>query len=388
MKDKVVLYGLSFGVQFIVTIAVTLLTVHYYPHKSAVTLFYNLNIVTFLTTFISLGIPQALIRYQYIETINKRDLNQTVALTSLVSTILAVVITSIIGGYETIFLVLLLPFTVAQYYLRSIEDFKKFIGLYLGRLVLIIIGSLVIFFSKSHDVLLWYVVVGLSYIIGVWFHPSIKGFKINLKLLKSILEYSIPLQLYSFLLQGVFLIGQIVLEKYGAKSSFEEYVITWRLIQILQAISALVFFFYPQFYFKNIEKNRAFVIKAQNLIIFGLIVISIIILIAKPLLDLIFKYHFNYKVLIVLLISEIVRLSAGIINTKFSFYMKNRVLLYTLSISVICMFFSWLILFLYHHVLTSLDISLGLLSCFGIYFISTYVMSLRFGNVNPALIKN
>jgi len=382
MKSKIALYITSFGVQFFLTLAVSIVTVRYYAPTVAVEMFYNLNVITFLSLFISLGIPQALIRYQYLPDINKVTLNQMIGCFGIITTLLTVVVSFIITGQKSVLLVLILPFTISQYYLRSIENFRKFIWLNLGRLLLILVGSLFVYFFNTKDDLYWYLVVGGSYAIGIIYYPKISSFTWDNELFKELLKYSVPLQLYTFLLQGVFLLGQTVLNKFGIKTDFQEYVMTWRVIQIIQGVSALVFFFFPQFYFKNIEKNKATVLKYQKLIIIGLIGISLCLIAAKPLLDIVLKYNFSYVLLAILLCAETLRLSAGILNTKYSYYMKNRYLLWMLFFSIMVMLLFWTGIYFRYHLLTAINVSVGLLLCFFTYFITTYVKLKTIGD-NP-----
>ncbi|WP_448105364.1 hypothetical protein [Pedobacter panaciterrae] len=380
MKSKIALYITSFGVQFFLTLAVSIVTVRYYAPTVAVEMFYNLNVVTFLSLFISLGIPQALIRYQYLPDINKVTLNQMIGCFGIITTLLTIAVSFIITGQKSVLLVLILPFTISQYYLRSIENFRKFIWLNLGRLLLILVGSLFVYFFNTKDDLYWYLVVGGSYAIGIIYYPKISSFTWDKELFKELLKYSVPLQLYTFLLQGVFLLGQTVLNKFGIKTDFQEYVMTWRVIQIIQGVSALVFFFFPQFYFKNIEKNKATVLKYQKLIIIGLIGISLCLIAAKPLLDIVLKYNFSYVLLAILLCAETLRLSAGILNTKYSYYMKNRYLLWMLFFSIMVMLLFWAGIYFRYHLLTAINVSVGLLLCFFTYFITTYVKLKTIGN--------
>lgn len=373
MKSKIALYITSFGVQFFLTLAVSIITVRYYAPTVAVEMFYNLNVVTFLSLFISLGIPQALIRYQYLPDINKPTLNQMIGCFGIITTLLTIAVSFIITGQKSALLALILPFTISQYYLRSIENFRKFIWLNLGRLLLILVGSLFVYFFNTKNDLYWYLVVGGSYVIGIIYYPKISSFIWDKELFKGLLKYSVPLQLYTFLLQGVFLLGQTVLNKFGIKIDFQEYVMTWRVIQIIQGVSALVFFFFPQFYFKNIEKNKATVLKYQKLIIIGLIGISLCLIAAKPLLDIVLKYNFSYMLLAILLCAETLRLSAGILNTKFSYYMKNRYLLWMLFFSIMVMLLFWAGIYFRYHLLTAINVSVGLLLCFFTYFATTYV---------------
>lgn len=371
MKNKLLLYGLSFGSQFIVTILISLFTIHYYKAGGSVKLFYDLNTVTFIATILTLGIPQALIRFQLIGEVDKNDLNTTVTISCIFTTVVCIFVSWLIGGFNSIFLTLLIPFTFAQYYLRSLEKYKEFIFLYVFRLIIIIIAAGILYYFRNIDPIYWYLIVGGSYCVSFIFQPPMIQGSFNWQLFKKLLRYSIPLQLYSFLLQGIFLFAQFSLEKFGNHVDFQEYVITWRMIQILQAISALIFFFYPQYYFNYIEKRPKTVIRTQNLIIGVLFGVSLGILAFKPFLDYLFKFQFSYLYIGILLCSELFRLAAGIMNTKYSYHMNNRFLLITL---VLCVIIISILAFLKYNFigpLRMIDVSLLLLICFFAYFLIT-----------------
>lgn len=378
MKNKILLYGLSFGIQFFITVVISALTIRYYSSNTAANLFYQLNIVTYLTTLFSLGVPQALLRFQYLKTINSNDLKHVFSIIGIASTIGLAIFCIFLLEFNSVFLIFLVPFTFSQYYLRSIEDLNSFIKLFLLRFLIVFGGAALIFFTHAYNEFWWYLTLGLSFSVGILFYPYSKELNINRITLSSLLKYSVPLQLYSFLLQGVFLFGQILLEKFGEPNEFEKYVITWRVIQILQALGAMIFFFYPQFYFKNLNINKKRVLKVRNFIFIFLILSGVGLLLFKPIIDVLFGIQFQYHLLSVLVLSEVIRLATGINNTKFSFFLKNKYLLYSLLVSV---FFSCLILFIIIFIncfsLSSINVAYAILFCFTVYFLTSWILKRR-----------
>lgn len=373
------LYVCSFGLQFIISLLITLVTPKLFSSQQSSIMFYDLNIAKVGTALLALGLPQASIRFRYLEGVDQRLLTKIYSSLALLLMLFTLTLFYSFGGFPFFLLSFNIFFIFTQYHLRSVEKFSSFFVLFLSRFLILTLTTLfAVYFNFQYTSNLWYIIMAISFLVAIFYFPFELPLIFDIKLIRKLLNYSVPLQLYSIILMGVFLLGQIVLEKFGNQKDFITYVFLWRIIQVVQGISAIIFFIFPQYYFKNIKDkfNKVNKIKYGLIFAIGLVCVSVYFLTSY--LEAYFNQVFPRKLVVILLFSEFLRLTSSLLNVNLSYQLKNSLLMYSLSFCLLLMI-SYLggVLILSGSILIE-SVVYSVCLCFSIYFLLSLFLNFNY----------